>query len=225
MTNPEVCISFWQCVFAYQTLITGLVALAAAGAAAWVAWRQLGRMTIQSNGLVRAALQEQLQGAVRRQRAMIEGLAKISQDIQSRIWEVETYQGQSIHPEWAASRENECDALLERMKKFRDRQLGTAVIDAKVEIAEAALSKLSMTLATIHRPVSTDQHDEDRSYTDRQWKEIEQQAAQAEEELSSVADRYSETIKPIDEAFAEEIKLLRSRIKKIDEHLKATDLD
>lgn len=222
--SAHVCSDFWQCVYAYQTLITGLIALAAASVAAWVAWRQLGRMTIQSNGLVRAALQEQEQRAARRRKWLVERLKSLEDEMNAGIWQAETYKDGSINPEWAGMREQECDSLLDGIKKFRDRQLGTE-IDSKVEASQAALSKLSMTLATIHRPYSSDQRDEDHSYTDEQWKEIGEQATKAEEDLSSIAGEFSETIKPIDEAFVQEITLLRTRIKKIDEHLKSTDLD
>jgi len=130
--HPEVCSAFWQCVFSYQTLIAGLVAVAAAAIAAWVAWRQLGKMSIQSDGLVREAFQEQVRTSVRRKKWLIDSLRSIEHDVGRRAWEVENYTGETIHPEWAASRESECDELLTRIKAFRDEQRDTALIDAKV---------------------------------------------------------------------------------------------
>lgn len=197
-----------------------MVAVAAAAVAAWVAWRQLGRMTVQSDGLVREALQEHVRTAVRRRKWLIENLREIEVEVNRRLWEVETYGDQTIHPEWAASREQECDALLRRIKNFREEQLDIASIDTMIEGVAANLSTLSSTLNQIHRPLSMEQHDEDHSFTDDQWADIQKAAEVAEENLSSVWRVFSDAISPLDNAFAEEIGNLRARVRKIDDQVK-----
>lgn len=213
---PHVCVSVWQCVYGYQTLIAGVLAIVAAGIAAWVAWGQLRRMTVQANVVISNLVKEQVGRVARSRGWLMSRVRKFDLEVRRRLDQFDTFDNGSVNVHWAHDYSVQADQLSDELEKHREEQRLPDSVDAGVGAVLVRLRALTRALDAIHRPASTDQHDEDHSYTDEEWQKVHEDAAEAEGQVSSLAADLLSAIDAMEAAYNAELKLLRDRSQRVD---------
>lgn len=206
-----------QFIYDYQTLLTGVAALAAAYIAAKPVWRQLRLTQTQANGVMREMLLQRQSEVNKAAEALTEHVKKPLNELgQALFW-----------PDGEA-------ALLDEHHAFHhDQSISRAVgwlrLDSQhrhSSMVEAALQRLIPqidhllnVLDDIHRPAHTDQHDEDHSFSDDAWAAF---LARGEAAKGEVEGALAETTRALDATFsslASEAATIKARLKELDEAL------
>jgi len=214
--STHECAGFWQCVYAYQTLITGLLAILAGSVAALVAYAQLRRMTTQSNVMVSAQLSQQIARIDRSRGWLLGRLKKFDGEVSRRLYEFETFENDVINAHWAADYASEGGRLMTVIDQHREETRLPLPLDAAVGDVLGRLKELADALDDIHRPASMEQHDEDHSFSDAEWQKIHDDAAVSEGRIGALAGKLRDSIVALEGSFAATLKQARERLSAID---------
>lgn len=204
----------------WQTLATGALAIFAAWIAARPVWRQLQRMETQSNVMLREMLSRRVSELEARresvQNAVREPLDKINTDLA--WWHEDT---DDIDEHWAFNMSQLVAGALGRFARFRAAALDDQNLEALKSALVEKMSALADLLDQIHRPASTQQHDEDYSISDEDWAKIIQRGQEARAEVPSKYSDARGALNDLDEAYASKANEARARIVGIDQRLLA----
>lgn len=214
--NSHECTGLWQCVYAYQTLITGFLAILAGTVAALVAYGQLKRMTTQSNVMISVQLSQQIARIDRSHRWILSRLKKFDGEVSRRFYEFATFENDVINVHWAFDYAAESSRLIASIEQHREEARLPQPIDAAIGETLMRLQDLSDALDDIHRPASMEQHDEDHSFSDDEWKKIHDNAALSESRASSLAANLSTSMGALDGSFDAILKQVRERLSAVD---------
>ncbi|MDB5418462.1 MAG: hypothetical protein JWP50_1881 [Phenylobacterium sp.] len=227
MSSPSICISIpeavagaGQFVHNYQTLIAGLVAIAAAYITARPVWHQLERMSVQTNTMFRDFLLDRLQAQNRFRGWLWKRLEPFRNDVSQRMYEMREDEGR-LNVHWVFDRAQVTRDLVSTLEQFRSERRDTQQISAALDEVIASLTALEKALHTIHRPASTDQSGEDYAYSDEKWAEIGREAEAADGALDGLVGQFKAAMDRLDKAIQRELGHLRDRLRKTDDALLA----
>ncbi len=214
--NTHQCIGFWQCIYAYQTLITGLLAILAGTVAALVAYGQLKRMTTQSNVMVSAQLSQQIARIDRSRRWVLGRFNKFNGDVSRRFYEFATFENDVINVHWASDYSSEGSRLGASIEEHRDVVRLPQPVDEALGEALTQLRKFSDTLDNVHRPASMVQHDEDHSFSDAEWKTVHDDAALSASRAGYEAEELKVSVTALEASYNATLKQARDRLSIVD---------
>jgi hypothetical protein len=218
LSNPDtayICTGTWQCIYAYQTLIAGVLAIVAAIIAAMIAWRQLSSMRVQSDVLVIELLKQQI-GRVKGSREWVgKQLKTFDNDVLQGAEEFDRFKNGAVDAHWAFDQGSRGTRLVDEVEQLREEWRLPDALDVALGTAITRLRELSDTLDKIHRPASQDQSGEDYEFSDEQWAAIKDEAKQAEGQVSGLADQLYRALKSLESAFDAELKVLRDRMQRV----------
>lgn len=180
-------------IYDFQTLITGVLAICAAWYAATPVWRQLKDSNLQTTIMYRETLAQRLREAVER-------AARVAQAIDGPLMEA----GRLTNEPWGEPieiDEHTAFHLEQTIGKQLDWYLVTLIDTEERRIEDAkkqlktAIDDLIETLNAIHWPAHNDQHDEDYSFSDEEWRDIlsksEESRSLASVKVSTVQQAYA----------------------------------
>lgn len=200
----------------WQTLIAAGLALVAAWWAARPVWRQLDRMEIQSNIMLRDIIVLRIAEVVKRRDAATslsrETIGRIERDL---YWHDE-FDPSEVKEDWAFNQENGVRTALGKFTGFRGENPDIEEMEALKDELERSMRAVVEILDDIHRPASTQQHDEDHNISDADWAIIEARGVAAKSELPTAVARWSAAAAAVAAAYTTEERALRGRLVKID---------
>ncbi len=202
----------------YQTLIAGLIAIAAAYLTARPVWRQLDRMSVQTNTMFRAFLSDRIESLKGRRRWLAKHLDPYRSQVTQRLYEMRELE-ERLNVHWIFERAQITDSLVETLETYRSERRDAPAITAATDEIVESLTALAKDLHAIHRPASTDQSGEDYAYSDAEWAVIEQAAVTADKALDALVARFVAGVAALDEAFRAELDDLRDRMSQTDKAL------
>lgn len=203
----------------YQSLIAGLLAIIAAIIAAKPVWRQLDRMSIQTNAILREFLTDRIQITVRRRKWLAERLEPFTNAVLMRLYEMQESEVANVNIHWAFDKDHTASRLLDEMRRYRDDRHHSVAIRSQLDAVIEKLQILRDTFEKIHRTHSIDQVSEDYAISDEDWAAMQADGAKAETDLPRLALEFSEAVKILDVAFSRELTVLRERLGKTDDQL------
>lgn len=202
----------------YQTLIAGLLAILAAFITARPVWRQLRSMSIQTNTVYREFLDDRLRALQARHRWLDERLGSFATDVGQRMHEMREVEGRlNIH--WVFERDQITWSLITELEADRAERHDPDAIAATLDEVLGALRELQETLNDIHWPEHNEQSDEDYSFSDEEWAAILQRSQDADAQLDAVIGNFERSKAKFDEAMRAELKIMRDRLKELDDRL------
>jgi hypothetical protein len=207
----------WKLLYDYQTLLTGLIAIAAAYIAARPVWLQLKQGSVQTNAGLRDFLQDRIRITERMRKWFSDHLAPLSERINSEAY-MQVESG-AINPHWAFNEEQRTATKLDEVEFYWNGTGGPRSIETDVAATIDHLTHLRETLDAIHRPASADRDDPENPIDDDSWRTVLAAGAQAEQELLHVTGSLTNAVKRLDDALAAELKTLRDRLRQTDDLL------
>lgn len=203
----------------WQTLATGILALAAAWWASRPVYRQLRETETQSNATLREVLAPRVAELERHKER---GLAPAREAVANLLHEfhemdeaeLAAFKEEAAFHHWQVVR-----SAADDFKKFRARRFDVPSIEGLKEPVAVALAHLTDRLDDIHRPASTDQEGEDYAFTDQEWEAIEQRGRAARQVLPETISEWREASDALAKAYDDEIARLRRRIVELDRAL------
>jgi hypothetical protein len=205
-------------LYNYQSLAAGLIALGAAYIAAAPVWRQLERMSVQTNAMFRDYLADRVRDLSRRRKWLDEQLDPFELEVGRRVYEMRELEAH-LDIQWVFQQSLITSQLIAELEKHEPERRDPAAIAVATDELMSSLDGLKKTLDAIHRPASSGQSGEDWSYTDEEWSVIKKAAESADAELDGSVSRFSRDVKRLDEAIGLQLKMLRDRIKRTDDAL------
>lgn len=209
-------------IFDYQSLIAGLLALAAAVIAARPVWRQLDRMSVETNSLVREFLSDRIRITERRHKWFSERLGSFANEVLMRICEIEERQDGIVNVHWAFEQDQIASKLLSDVQLYQKKRRDPLAIESCLEVVSVKLSALQDAFDKIHRTASMDQIGEDYAISDEEWAAMVVAGQEAEKTLFNLAGELSDAVKQLDGAFEQELTSLRNRLVKAEDQLLQT---
>jgi len=202
----------------WQTLVAGALAILAAKMATKPVWQQLDRMETQSRIMVRETLVRRIEELEQRRRtaraAVGETVATISQYLG--WWDDD---GSQIDENWAFERSQVAAMDAGKFRAFRERNRDTPEIELAKDAVAAALTPLIACLDDVHRPASTQQHDDDHDIPDEEWEAIEQRGEAAKLEVNGLHTVLRQASDALDAEYSTSLDLVRTKLVDVDSHL------
>ena len=205
---------FAGCVYSYQTLIAGVLAILAAYFAARPVWRQVKDTSLQTKINQRETLSNRMNEAIDRfervKKDMDEPLGKLMHatwDHAGEPYEIDDNTAYNLHMTVAGK----LNWYLETLRETEAHE---------IEVAKARLhqvrKELENTLDAAYWPASHDQSDEDYSLTDDQWQEALEKARHAKVEAAQKAAAFSSAWRELREVQSNWVNKTRQRIGLLD---------
>jgi len=202
----------------FQTLLAGIIAIVAALITARPVWRQLDRMSVQTNTMYREFLADRLKALEGRRKWLFEQIAPYRQEVGQRMYEMREFEnGLNIH--WVFERSQITGLLVSKLEAYRDANRDSAEMAGAVDDMIGQLKVLEDNMDDIHRPHSTEQSGEDWSYTDEEWAEVGRKGEAADAALDGLVADFEVAAKRLREVVDHEIDRLRDRVKATDDAL------
>ena len=189
--------------------MTGLIALLAAWVTARPVWRQLESMTTQSNLLLREFLDQKLIQSTK----TYDTISKLASSFQMTFSEgsLKFCEDERINPEWAFNQEASGQQLQKRVGSYSLESLPADEVRPAFINLNTALLDLPETLDRIHRPFSEEQHGEDRSFSDEEWKSVKSVGHKAEADLLRRINKFDCAVREFRSCFSGYIGALKKR--------------
>lgn len=206
-------------IFNFQTLITGLMALGAAYYAGSPVWRQLKDSNLQTRILHRETLASLL-------REGMERFARIEKEIWPLLSEADRITSDPIG-EPVEIDDQTAFYLAQKLRGEGDwyftilRSTETEEIERTKAEFSAAYIDLIGTLDDVHWPAHNDQHGEDYSLSDDQWREIMRKSDEGQILASMKVTETRKAFRELQSAQAEWVKLYRAKIAQLDQDIAA----
>lgn len=203
----------------WQTLVVGILALAAAWWAARPVYRQLRETETQSNATLRdvlvprvAELERHKERALAPSREAVTNLVREFHEMDEA--ELTAFKEEAAFDHWQMVR-----SAADDFKEFRVWRFDVPSIESLKEPVAVALAHLTDRLDDIHRPASTDQEGENYAYTDQEWEAIKQRGLAARLVLPETIGEWREASDALTKAYDDEAGKLRRRIVELDRAL------
>src|ERR1700680_3969479 len=148
-------LSWYKLLYDWQTLITGVLALAAAIVAALLLWRQLKSLQVQSAMMERTTLDMRVAAIVSRRDATSQKMKSITAEFMARLHPNDDGEGpRDINTEWAFQAEQIVNGVVALLIAHQETSLDGELIDARRKVAIQQAQTLSDCLSKIHIPYS-----------------------------------------------------------------------
>jgi hypothetical protein len=207
----------WKLLYDWQTLITGVMALVAAGVAAWLVWRQIRSLEVQSAVMGRETLVMRVAAIESRREITRQKMSSITTEFMARLHPYEDGgEPPDINTEWAHEAEQIANGVVAVLIAHQDTSLDGESIDAKRKATIQQAKMLSDCLSKIHTPYSADLEDPDWNLTTDEITAVKEDGARAEKNLEDHISVVSKSAGDLDAAFRAGLNQLRSRIRRID---------
>lgn len=197
----------------WQTIIAGGIAIIAARMTVKPVWKQLALMQTQSNAVLRDMLMD-------RQTEVEQAMASLKEHVSKPAQKFAVFfnwmnEGDRISEEDAHGHFH-IFAVCLRWLRIQYRWRDSAAVEIAKASLEEKLDKLTDLLNEITAPLTTDQHDEERSISDEDWAAF---VARGEEAKGEVEEANFEVITAANnmiQVMGGEIDMIKNRLKKID---------
>jgi hypothetical protein len=209
----------WRLLYDWQTLITGVMALVAAGVAAWLVWRQIRSLEVQSAVMARETLVMRVAAIESRREITHQKMSSITTEFMARLHPYPYDHGEEppdINTEWAHGAEQITDGVVAALIAHQETSLDGESIDAKRKATIRQAEMLSDCLSKIHTPYSADLEDPDWNLTTDEITAVKEDGARAEKKLEDHISVVSKSAGDLDAAFKAGLDQLRSRIRRFD---------
>ena len=214
--QPSGCFlwGLWCVLYEFQTLITGMIAIGVALAAAVPVWRQLRDSNLQTRISHRETLANLLRTSLRRYKrvdeAVAEALGRANEATSDPIGE-----NTPIDAEAAFHLESEFNHVLDwYLADLVDTE--HADIEERKRALKTALDALVTTLGTAHWADHNDQHDEERDVSDEDWAKVLADCAQAKIDAAAKVGNVQRAYRDLTTAQQAWVQSLRTRIARLD---------
>ena len=215
--TPSEYAGAWKLLYDWQTLITGILALIAAGLAAWPVWRQLTSLKLQSAVMQRDTLVLRLGALESRRDATRHKMRSITAEFIPQLHPNHDSKGPpNINPHWAFEAEQITDGVIATLTGHQETSFDGELIDAQRKAAIQQAKVLSDCLREIHTPCSADLEGPDWNLTKDEITAKEEDAARAERNLEDRISAVRKSADDLDAAFEAGLDQLRTRIRRID---------
>lgn len=205
----------------WQTLIAGLLALGAAGISAYPMWKQLQRMSVQSNAVFRDFLDNKLRSLVAGEQ-QIEGMYRELNRALFEYFFLDDDPKADVNVHFAFAREQDLNTLVCGLRDYLEANRSPAVIEDDIRQLRSISETLSEQMRLIHYTTSTDQSGDDYAYSNDDWNDLIAQGAAAELEVHRTASQFEKATRKLEGAFKKEAHRLRDQIAQIDQILSRT---
>jgi hypothetical protein len=205
----------WKLLYDWQTLITGVMALVAAGIGAWLVWRQIRSLEVQSAVMTRETLVMRVAATESRREVTRQKMRSITAEFTARLYD-EGEVPPDINPYWAHEAEQITNGVVADLITHQETSLDGESIDAKRKAAIQQARMLSDCLSKIHIPYSADLEGPDWHLTTDEIAAVTEDGARAEKNLEDHISVVSKSADDLDGAFRAGLNQLRSRIRRID---------
>jgi hypothetical protein len=186
-----------------------------AGLAAWVAYGQLARMTVQSNGMISALLRDHISRLEESRAWLMPRLEEFDLDVRRRFDEFDREDGGAVNVHWAAEYEAAGDTLASDIESYREAKRLPNIVDTGLSQVLVRVKAISKALGMIHRPASEDSD----FFTGEEWKQLQHDAEKAEAGAGTLVEALLPAVKALNALFDVELKILRDRSAAVDEKL------
>ena len=205
---------FAGCVYSYQTLIAGVLAIFAAYFAARPVWRQVKDTSLQTMINQRETISDRMNEAIDRFQRVKNEMDETLQKLMHATWDpagepivINDDTAHGLHMTVAGKLNWYLEAL-------RDTEAHEIEV-AKARLHEAR-EELENTLDAAYWPASHGQSDEDYSLTDKEWKEVQQEARHAKTEAAEKAAALVAAWRALREVQSNWVKKSRQKISALD---------
>lgn len=205
-------------IYDYQTLIAGMLALAAAYFAVRPVWRQLELTQTQSNGVLREMLQDRQAEVQQARAALMDKVGSKLFDLDHLLaWNADDDDEQISEPD-AHGHEQILSQSISWLRVGYHWRDSSKVETARAELIEKIDSLLRI-LNEIVAPVHTDQHDEYRSISDEDWAAFLARAVAAKSEVAGSVGAARAALNKLLQEMESEAAALKERLTKVNEAL------
>ena len=211
-----------QFLYDWQTLIGGVLALAAAIGAFIPVYKQLGLMRAQNEAIVRDKIGDMIVNLDSQAVAVTSITSKPLSDIHSALHHFETYGPGYIPAEWANEQLSSLDKVESMLKALFAKSHDVEAIEAcKLELLDA-LSALVSVLWDVFAVENADRFPEEYNWTDEERAAAVARSNEAEGEVQGIASRSSRAVIALSQAFEAQRASLVHRLRVIDDALLAS---
>jgi len=204
----------------FQTLIAGLVAILAAIISARPVWRQLDRMAVQTDTIVREFLADRLQSLKGRRQWLRNKINPFRNEVGQRLYEMRELEN-GLNIDWVFERDQLAGTLIDKLRTYQVTNRDPAAMAQGMDVLITKLEALRDSLGSIHRPHSMDQSGEDYAYTDEEWAGVKAKANAADEALDRIVSEFEAAAKSFFDVVDSEVSEMRDRVKATDDALLA----
>lgn len=208
-------------VYDFQTLLTGLLAIAFAVWGGLPVWRQLKDTNLQTRISHRETLSTLLRDALSRH-AKVEESLREPLALADRMTRDPIGEPQEIGPVAANNLEHMFNGVLDWYLVVLKDTESAAIEERKAEL-KVVLDRLVDTLNDAHWADHNEQSDEDHHYSDEVWAEILERQAAAQVEAADRIRDVRQTLAILQEAQTNLVAGIRAQIAKLDLQLSAPD--
>lgn len=207
-----------QIIYDYQTLITGFTALGAAYFAVRPVYAQLSLMRIQSNAISRDML-------LQREAELNQSVTAIAKHVGERLddlaQEFPFYEGgEDIRlTETQAHHYDQHIAAAVRWLRLQYRWRDNPIVEGKRAALIVKLDELIEKLGEIYFTASHQQHDEDYSIDDEEWRRLERRGEEAKAEIYPMLTAAQRAKADVMEAAGAELKVIDEQLRKLNQAL------
>ncbi|WP_108836704.1 hypothetical protein [Tateyamaria sp. Alg231-49] len=211
---------FAGCVYSYQTLIAGVLAILAAYFAARPVWKQVKDTSLQTMINQRETISERVNEAIDRFQRVKNEMDETLQALMHATWDpagepiaIDDNTAYGLHMSVAGK-------LNWYLETLRDTEAHEIEV-AKARLREAR-EELGNTLDTAYWPASHSQSDEDYSFTDQEWEDVQEKARHAKSEAADKASTFASSWRALVEVQSDWVKKSRQKISALDDVITAS---
>ncbi|WP_334181798.1 hypothetical protein [Novosphingobium sp.] len=203
----------------WQTFITGVMALVAAGLAARPVLKQLALMRTQNNVMVRETIGHMVVALDAQRASMNEIIAKPLSEIDGDIEYHEQYgPPPSIH-EWYSAAHSKANGLFRHLRSLFIQSQDAEIVERSKDALLEAAEKLAATLSDICQPIYATIHVTEYEWTEQELAERNAKAEGAENQLAAAVDAVSAATRDLRAAYANQRAVLVRQLRVIDDGL------
>ena len=205
-------------IYHYQTLVTGIGALAAAWFAGRPVWRQLAMMRAQSEAMLRDIVVVRITETENRLEKVH---SLVSMDVRTILADVISFEERNLRPNehWAHERYKTLRRVSEELERWGSSHRDVETIEAAKGQLMIAVAALVDKLDEIHTPASSEQSGEDYSIADIEWARITTRGEQAKNEVEGDAEDADRALDALERAYRTHHRSLNRRLRQIDDLL------
>ena len=205
----------------WQTLITGILALIAAGLALRPVYKQLALMRAQNNVMVRETIGHMILQLDAHRDRVHEITGKRLTDVHSAIYRFENYGETKGIGEWASQQQSEFTSAESELKTLFIQSHDVEAIEDQKAALLASVQDFSGVLWDIYAPDYAFMFPEDCNWSDEERAAAVVRSSEAEKELDAKASSVSAAVRQLNEAYAAQRAGLVRRLRVIDDRLLA----
>ena len=182
----------WKLLYDWQTLITGVMALVAAGVAAWLVWRQIRSLEVQSAVMARETLVMRVAAIESMRETTRQKVSSITTEFMAPLHPYEDGgEPPDINTDWAHQAEQIANRVVAVLIAHQETSLDGEAIDAKRKATIQQVKTLSDCLCKIHTPDHADLEDTEWNLTTDENTAVNTEVAAADKHMKDKIQFYT----------------------------------